>query len=73
MPHQETGLGNITLIKRKGNFENVFRDITFKLPLMEDYPKEIQDSATSLTDLRGLCWRVKPHASSSRDRRLFTR
>ena len=51
----------------------MYRNITMKLPPIEDYPKVVQDSATSLTDLRGLCWRVKPEASTSRDRGLFTR
>ena len=49
---------------------SLFRDITLKLPPLEDYPSEVQETATSLAEMRSVCWRVRPGAA--RDRRLFT-
>ena len=45
------------------------RPITLKFPDLEDYPEVLQSQATTLRQLRSVCWRVKP--GCCRDARLF--
>ena len=42
--------------------------MTLRPPPLSAYPSSLQDSASTLSQLRSLCWRVKPGPG---DRRLF--